>query len=235
MTGLTVRTLHYYDQIGLLKPDKVTDTGYRLYGSNSLEKIQQILFFRELDFPLDEIRDIMNNPDFDRELALQRQKELLVKKRRRLDKLIDLIDKIIKGDENMSFREFDTTDIEAMKKQYASEVRERWGKTDAYTEFEEKTRGLAPRDLKILMDKIMNLLKKFAENRELPPDGNEAKTLVREWQNFITENFYTCTDEILSSLGQLYSCDERFRKNIDQYGKGTAKFMSDAIMAYCKK
>ena len=112
LTGVTVRTLHYYDEIGLLPPSEVTSSGYRVYNDADLEVLQQILFFRELDFSLEEIRGIMQNPAYEKETALQNQKALLVQKRDRLDRLIALVDKTLKGERDMSFKQFDTTKID---------------------------------------------------------------------------------------------------------------------------
>ena len=139
MSGVTVRTLHYYDEIGLLKPSETTEAGYRMYSSEDLERLQQILFFRELDFPLNEIKEIMLNPNYDKNEALNKHKEFLIEKRKRIDGLITLIDKTIKGDNNMSFKEFDNSKIEENKRKYAEEVKNRWGNTDAYKEYEKKT------------------------------------------------------------------------------------------------
>ena len=141
LSGITVRTLHYYDEIGLLKPNKITEAGYRVYSNEDLETLQQILFFRELDFQLNEIKEIMMNPNYDKNKALNKHKELLIEKRERLDGLINLIDKTIKGDNNMSFKEFDNSKIEENKNKYAEEVKNRWGNTDAYKEYEKKTKS----------------------------------------------------------------------------------------------
>ena len=129
LTGVTVRTLHYYDEIGLLNPSEVTQAGYRVYNDTDLEVLQQILFFRELDFSLEDIRKIMQNPAYEKESALQKQKELLMQKRSRLDSLISLVDKTLKGEQDMSFRQFDTTEMEEAKKKYAEEAKQRWGST----------------------------------------------------------------------------------------------------------
>lgn len=139
LSGITVRTLHYYDEIELLKPSETTEAGYRMYSSEDLERLQQILFFRELDFPLNEIKEIMLNPNYDKNEALNKHKEFLIEKRKRIDGLITLIDKTIKGDNNMSFKEFDNSKIEENKRKYAEEVKNRWGNTDAYKEYEKKT------------------------------------------------------------------------------------------------
>lgn len=235
LTGVTVRTLHYYDEIGLLKPAEVTDSGYRLYDSASLYRLQQILLLRELDFPLDEIQEILKNPGFDKGEALKKHRELLVKKREHFDNLIRLVDKIMKGDNTLSFQEFDQTEMEKMKKEYAAEVKERWGHTDAYKESEEKTDSYDKAKWRQIGAESDAILKAFAQNRNKPADSAEVQALVKQWQDHITARFYHCTDEILAGLGQMYMGDERFRKNIDRNGSGTAEFMAKAIEIYCKK
>ena len=138
ITGVTVRTLHYYDQIGLLKPSRITEAGYRLYDQEALTALQQILFFRELDFSLQEIREITGRPGYDRREALEKHRDMLLKKKKRIEGLIGLVDRTLKGKNDMSFLEFDKTEIEEMKERYAAEVRERWGSTAAYQEERER-------------------------------------------------------------------------------------------------
>ena len=234
LTGVTVRTLRYYDEIGLLKPSQVTEAGYRVYDDADLEVLQQILFFRELDFSLEDIRKIMQNPAYEKESALRKQRELLEQKRSRLDSLISLVDKTLKGERDMSFRQFDTTEIEATKKKYAEEARRRWGGTAAYAEYEKRTSRAGDAQQKMLDDEGAMLLREFGRNRSLAPDSPEAQALVKKWQDYITAHFYTCTKEILSCLGQMYVGDERFTQHIDGYGAGTAAFMSAAIEAYTR-
>ena len=228
----TVRTLHYYDEIGLLPPSEVTSSGYRVYNDADLEVLQQILFFRELDFSLEEIRGIMQNPAYEKETALQNQKALLVQKRDRLDRLIALVDKTLKGERDMSFKQFDTTKIEEAKQQYAAEVKQRWGNTVAYAEYEKKSASYNTVQQKMLDGEGAAILNEFGKNRSLPPDSVEVQELVKKWQAYITDNYYNCTKEILSCLGQMYVGDERFTQHIDQYGVGTAAFMAAAIEVY---
>ena len=235
LTGVTVRTLHYYDEIGLLKPSEVTDAGYRIYDNNALETLQQILFFRELDFPLAEIKKIMLSSNYDKNIALKKHKELLVQKKNRLEKLINLVNNTMKGTDIMSFKEFDTTSIEMAKKQYANEVKSRWGNTEAYAECEEKTKSYNDKQWDLINGKGAQILKEFSLIKSTSPDSPEAMQLVKEWKQYITDNFYNCTNEILSGLGQMYVADERFTKNIDKNGKGTAEFISKAIKAFCAK
>ena len=233
LSGITVRTLHYYDEIGLLKPNKITEAGYRVYSNEDLETLQQILFFRELDFQLNEIKEIMMNPNYDKNKALNKHKELLIEKRERLDGLINLIDKTIKGDNNMSFKEFDNSKIEENKNKYAEEVKNRWGNTDAYKEYEKKTKSYDKNTWNTINEDMAKILKEFADNRNEDPNSDIAQELVEKWRMYITSNFYNCTKEILSGLGLMYTSDERFKNNIDQYGEGTAEFMAKAIELYC--
>ena len=234
LTGVTVRTLHYYDEIGLLKPGEVTEAGYRVYNDTDLEVLQQILFFRELDFSLEDIRKIMQNPAYEKESALRKQKELLLQKRSRLDSLISLVDKTLKGEQDMSFQQFDMTKIEEARKQYAAEAKQRWGDTAAYAEYEKKSDRYSAAQQKMLDVEGARILSEFGRNRSLAPDSAEAQALVERWQAYITSNFYTCTKEILSCLGQMYVGDERFTQHIDQYGAGTAAFMAAAIEIYTR-
>ena len=235
LTGITVRTLHYYDEIGLLKPSEITEAGYRLYSREDLEILQQILFFRELDFPLSQIKEIMNNPNYDKEEALKKQKELLIQQRQRIEGLIKLIEKRIEGDNNMSFKEFDMNEIEENKKKYAKEVKERWGTSKAYEESEKKTSSYNKEKWGDINQETSEIFKGFAELRNSDPGSEEVQELVRRWQKYITDNFYTCTNEILSGLGLMYVEDERFKENLDKNGEGTAKLMAEAIKSYCSK
>ena len=230
-TGVSVRTLHYYDQIGLLRPANVDEhSGYRFYDEQSLLQMQEILFYRELDFPLKTIRDMLSSPDYDKETALQEQKQLLILKKERLERLIAAIDDAAKGANIMNA--FDNSEFE----QYKEEARQRWGNTKPYQEYEEKMKNLPAEQLSSPAERINEIMAEFSVTMEqgASPDSAKAQELVKELQSHITENFYTCTESILSGLGQMYVADERFLKNIDQAGPGTADFISSAIEIYCK-
>ena len=235
LSGVTVRTLHHYDHIGLLCPQVDPDNGYRIYTKAELEKLQQILFFRELDFPLREIRNILEHPGFDSRVALARQKELLLEKRTRLDGLIALIDENLKGEPKMNFNAFDTEKIEAHKAEYKAEVEQRWGHTAAYKESAAKTGKYGKDQWNAVLGGMEGLMDEFAALRSSDPAAEEAQALAVRWQQYITDNFYTCTKEILRGLGQMYVCDERFKANIDRHGEGTADFMAKALEIYCSK
>lgn len=228
--GVSVRTLHYYDEIGLLKPSFVDEwTGYRYYDENSLLRMQEIMFYRELDFSLKNISQIISSPYYDKEKALSQQKKLLVLKKERLEKLIFSIDDAMKG--KVVMNAFDNSEFE----KYKDEAKEKWGNTTAYAEYSEKSKNYGKDKFSAISGEMAEIFIKF--NRAMKnsdADSDEAQILVKELQDYITNNFYTCTKEILSGLGQMYVYDERFKNNIDKAGEGTAEFVSEAIKIYCK-
>ena len=230
-TGVSVRTLHYYDEIGLLPPADVDRaTGYRFYDENSLLRMQEILFYRELDFSLKSIEEILSSPNYDKVKALKEQKQLLTLKKERLERLIAAIDAAEKGENIM--KAFDSSEFET----YKAEVKERWGNTDAYKEHTEKTKNYGKDKWSSLGADMDIILGEFAlcMKNGSAPDAEETQNLVKKLQNHITENYYTCTREILSGLGQMYVADERFKNNIDKHANGTAEFIGEAIKFYCK-
>lgn len=236
LTGVSVRTLHFYDEIGLLKPSSVDEqNGYRYYDEYSLTRMQEILFYRELDFPLKEIRMILSSPDYDKQNALKEQKQLLTLKKERLERLISALDGAIKG-EIVNMNVFDNSEFEAKREEYAKEAKERWGDTSAYKESAEKTADYSAEKWNQVNSAMDKRIAEFADckRKGFAPDSKEAQSLAKKWQEFITENYYTCTKEILASLGEMYVADERFKKNIDRHGDGIAQFMSEAIKAYCR-
>lgn len=229
LTGVSVRALHHYDAVGLLKPTAVTEAGYRLYDDAAIARLQSILLFRELEFPLKSIKAILDSPEFDASAAMLEQIKLLELRREQIDRLILLARETIEtGEINMDFSAFDKSEFE----RYAAEAKQKWGGTAQYAEYDKKPQGekLAAADA---------LMAKFAEIgalRALSPDSVEAQSAVRELQSFITEHFYTCTDEVLAGLGLMYTVDERFKSNIDSAGgSGTAEFLGKAIEIYCNK
>ena len=229
-TGVSVRTLHYYDEIGLLVPAFVDKaTGYRFYDDNSVLRMQEILFYRELDFSLKSIGQILSSPDYDKNEALKQQKHLLILKKERLERLICAIDGAMRGETVMKM--FDNREFEKHK----AEAKEKWGKTEAYREHTERTgnySGQKWKDLAEDMDRIMGAFARCKEENGTP-DCAEAQELVKMLQDHITGNYYRCTNEILAGLGQMYTADERFRNNIDRHGEGTAAFIREAIGVYC--
>lgn len=234
LSGVSVRTLHYYDQIGLLKPSEITESGYRYYNEEALELLQQILFYRELDFSLKEIQKFLFHPNYDKTEALKKQKELLRLKEKRLKTLIHLIDNRLKGENDMSFTEFNMKEIDEAKASYAKEARERWGGTDLYEESVQKTDSYSKEEWAKIKAESNDIMSGFAKLAGTSPSTEKAQILVKRWQKHISKHYYHCTKEILADLGTMYAADERFLKNIDEFGKGTAQFMSDAIADYCR-
>lgn len=224
LTGISVRTLHYYDEINLLKPTQTTDAGYRLYDDTALQRLHSILLFRELQFPLKEIKTILDSPDFDTLSALKEQIKLLELQRNRLDEIISSANKLLtKGSKEMSFSAFDKTEMD----KYAAEAKQKWGQTAAYKEYEQMHLNSADKT-----NEFMQIFAEIGKIKHLLPDSKKAKDLIKILQNFITENYYTCTDEILKNLGKMYISDERFKSNIDKAGGvGTAEFTAKAIEA----
>ena len=228
--GVSVRTLHYYDEIGLLKPAHVDKaTGYRYYDETSVLRMQEILFYRELDFSLKNIKEILSSPNYDHTAALKKQQTLLMIKKERLERLIAAIDGAVKGENVMPA--FDNSEFERIK----TETKAKWGHTDAYKQFEEKVKDFSEKEWNDSADGINGIMEAFAicMKNGNAPESVEAKTLAESLQNYISEHFYNCTVQILEGLGQLYVSDDRFKHNIDKHGVGTAEYIHKAITAYC--
>lgn len=232
ITGVSVRTLHYYDEIGLLRPAYVDRaTGYRYYDDRSLLRMQEILFYRELDFPLQRIGELLSSPHYNQEQALTEQKQLLILKKERLERLIAAVDSAAKGENVMTA--FDNRDYE----QYREEAAARWGDTAAYREYEKKTASATAADEANRTAQMDGLMAQFAVCMQAgsTPNSAAAQALVKALQEHITAHYYHCTDEILFGLGQMYVADDRFRAHIDRHAAGTAAFICAAIETYCRK
>lgn len=232
LAGVSIRALHYYDEIGLLTPAVTTEAGYRLYDDANLERLQQILLFRELEFPLKEIRKIVDSPSFDRKAALEQQIQLLTLKKERMERLISFARQIqMNGGNAMSFDAFDTKKIDA----YAEEAKKAWGHTEAYREFTEKTADYTPERHESLGADMMDIFAQFGTMMDRDPSDGRVQAQVKKLQDFITANYYTCTRQILAGLGQMYAAGGEMTDNIDAAGgKGTAEFAAKAIEVYCR-
>ncbi len=234
LTGVSIRTLQYYDSIGLLRPAEHTEAGYRLYDGAALETLQQILLFRELEFPLKEIKGIIQSPAFDRQKALDQQIELLQLKKEHLEKLIDLARgiKTTGVKQNMDFSAFDTKKMD----EYAAQAKASWGQTSEYLEFEEKTQSRSKVEETALGQQMMAIFAEIGEHKDGDPESETVQALVAKLQNYITKHYYTCSKQILSSLGQMYAAGGDMTANIDKAGgKGTAAFANEAIKVFCAK
>lgn len=233
LAGISIRTLQYYDRINLLHPSGHTDAGYRLYDNSDLERLQQILLFRELEFPLKEIRKIIDSPEFDKNIALKQQIELLTLKKDHIENLIRFAKEIqLTGGNGVDFTAFDTGKID----EYERQAKEKWGATREYKEFEAKNGGRTSSEIKEMGNRLMSIVAEFGNLRNRGVSDPLVQIQVRKLQDYITDNYYTCTDEILSGLGQMYACGGEFTANIDGAGgKGTAAFANDAIQFHCCK
>jgi DNA-binding transcriptional MerR regulator len=228
LSGVSVRTLHYYDSIGLLEPESTTRAGYRLYGEKQLARLQQIMFLRELDFSISDISGILASGGSARDM-LEKQRELLLKKRDRLDGLVGLIENLIEGEDIMGFEKFDMTEIETSKELYRKEAAERWGGTEAFRQSEEKTAAYTKEDWQAVSAEMQSVLGGFVGIMDKGPSSPEARAAVEKLQAHITTRYYDCTNEILAGLGEMYVKDERFKNNIDKNAEGLASFINEAI------
>lgn len=233
LTGVSIRTLHYYDQLGLLPAAGHTDSGYRLYDDAALERLQQILLFRELEFPLKDIQRILTNSAFDRRKALAQQIELLTLKKQHLESLISLAQKTLTtGGTYMDFTAFDTQKIQ----EYTRQAKQQWGATSAYKEFEQKTAHQTAQEAADMGSRLMEILAVFGGMQHKSPAAPAVQTQVKALQAFITEHYYTCTKEIFAQLGQMYGAGGAFTENINAAGgPGTAEFAAKAIQVYCQQ
>ena len=217
LTGVSIRALQYYDKIGLLHPAEYTEAGYRLYDDTALERLQQILLFRELEFSLKEIQSILQSPDFDRDRALDQQICLLTLKKEHIENLITFARGLKQvGGMNMDFSAFDTAKMD----EYATKAKEKWQHTNAYQEYTQKNKGRSKDAEEALARGLMLIFSDFGKCKDGDPALPEAQALVKRLQAYISENYYQCTPEILQTLGAMYGAGGEFTEN-NLYGKGS--------------
>ena len=231
-TGISVRALHHYDAIGLLKPTKVTEAGYRLYDNDAVEKLYMILIFRELGLSLKEIADILHAPDYDRNRCLEKQIKLMQERIGKLQDRIALAKGIlVLGVNYMDFDGFDPKKLD----EYSVQAKALYGKTDAYKEFENKSKNRTAQQEKDLGAQVMDFFSRLGKMRPCAADSAEALAWAKQLQDFFTENFYTCTPQILASLSESYAGGGSMTENIDKAGgDGTGAFAKEVIDAYLK-
>lgn len=231
LTGVSIRTLHYYDEIGLLRPSAISPAGYRLYDETALERLYQILLYRELEFPLKEIRQILRSEHFDRNRALDQQIELLTMKKEHLENLILFARGLrLTGGKDLKLNMNDRKKFD----EYARRAKEQWANTPAYKEFEQKSKGRTHADQQVISDGLMQIFTKLGTMMHLPPEDPAVQEQIAKLQSYITAHFYTCTKEILASLGKMYGGGGEFTENIDAAaGAGCGAFAEKAIAVYC--
>jgi len=240
LTGITARTLHYYDEIGLLKPSIVTEAKYRLYMEADLCRLQEILFFREVGFALKEIKKLLASPSYNREEALKQHLQILEAQRERLNDLIELVYKEIAGANENSFAAFSNSKILDLQAQFREEVIQRWGVTDSFKEYEtvfaKSSRKKQQQQFDAFLSKSQEIFEKLAMCERKSPASAETQKIVREWQEYISEHIYKCDNQMLTCLGELYVNDERFAGFINRFGKSNlAKYFNEAICIYCSR
>lgn len=236
LTGVSVRALHHYDEIGLLSPSGRSDAGYRLYSDDDLLRLQQILIGRELGLSLEEIRRSLDDPSFDRRAALEHQRAELTKRAERTTAMLRAIDAALASltsprvDFAALFDGFDPA-------QYDDEVQQRWGDTAAYAESARRTRAYTKADwerYKAEADAIMtdaaNLFRAGA-----PADGDAAMAIAERHRLSIDRWFYPCSPTMHASLADMYEADPRFAANIDKYAPGLTAWWSASIRAAARR
>ncbi len=234
--GVSVRTLHYYDEIGLLKPSKLGKNGYRYYEEKELLKLQQILFFRELEFPLAKIIELISSPYFNEEAAFTDHKNMLLLKKKRLEKLLRLIDKTMQTTKNNKqinnaeqlYDAFKDDDV----KEYHSEVEARWGNTAAYKQSMARVGKMTKKEMEELKENGKILTQKLADSMDKEVKSKEVQDLIAEHYKGI-QFFYDCQLEMYRNLGKMYVEDARFTAYYDKFRPGLAVFMKGAIEYYC--
>ncbi len=237
LAGVSVRTLHYYDEVGLLKPTKIEKNGYRQYGQNEFLRLQQILFFRELDFSIEDIKRIMNSPGFDMKRALLDHRAMIELKKKRLSGLVKTIDKtLIKLEKDKPMDEqdlketYDTFGEDTVKK-YAEEVKQRWGHTEAYKTSMERYAKLTKVDIEKYKTGADIFMKKAAE-------VSAHGALSPEFQEIIAQHFdalrtwYEPNFEMYRGMAKMYVDDPRFEAYYEKYKPGLAKIFSEGMIHY---
>lgn len=235
LSGVSVRTLHYYDEIGLLSPMRESENSYRNYREEDLDQLQQILLFRACGFSLAQIKEILYSADFNREQAFFMQRGYLLEERNRLDVMLNTLEQSIqhmRGEINMNtqdkFQGFDFSDDS-----YREEVIERWGKEGEHSLQQMKQKSES--DKHLFSQEMNDFFQEFSQKMDKPYDDLELQEKVKEFHEYLNKNVgYHYSFEAFEGLGQMYSEDSRFRSNIDRYAVGLASFLCDAMSYYAQ-
>jgi DNA-binding transcriptional MerR regulator len=236
MAGVTPRTLHYYDEIGLLKPSRVGDNGYRYYEEESLLRLQQILLYRELDLPLDNIRQIMESGDFDVLSALQDHKEQLRKRIEQLERIVKTVEHTIlyvKGESKMGKKQFFEGFNEAQEAEYEQEAMQMYDPETVKASYK-RWRGYTAADKQRIGDEGNAVYEAYLQAMPKGAGSPEAQAAVAAWRKHM-DYFWTPNDEQLLGLASLYNDDPRFKANYDRLDPGLAEFIREAVKVYVEK
>ena len=226
LTGITARTLHYYDEIGLLKPSIITEAKYRQYTDDDLTRLQEI-------FALKEIKELLDSPHYVRSEALERHVLILEAQKERIEALISLVKDTINGNKEIKFSAFSNAKILELQSQFQEEVLEQWGNTESFREyktmFSSHSKQIQEKEIESFYSMARNIFEKLAMYENSPAESSELQAIVHEWQQYISEHFYECNKQILSNLGVLYITDERFTTFINRFSSG-----NEAIQIFCR-
>lgn len=237
LAGITVRTLHHYDRIGLFRPSRVSEAGYRLYSDADLDHLQQVLFFRELGLGLTEIKEIVARPGFDRRHALREHRALLLARRERLDNLIALVDRTLDAQERGitmekqdMFKGFDQS-------AYEEEARQRWGHTDAYKESTRRVKAYTKEDWAAIQAETKQIEEGIATSMDQgrAPTDPQVQEWLERWHKLVNDRFYQCTPEMIRATGEMYVSDPRFTAYYEKIRPGMAQFMRAAMVAHSER
>tara|TARA_R110001592_G_scaffold276441_3_gene543545 strand:+ start:1357 stop:2121 length:765 start_codon:yes stop_codon:yes gene_type:complete len=235
LASVTAKTLHHYDAIGILKPAERAESGYRYYGKPELLRLQQILFYKELDYPLEEIKHILDRPDFDLVESLEQQRDALLKRSDRLSELLNTIDKTIQTlkskDDMISDEEMYAGFSKGEVPQVRKEVTDRWGK-EKLEGAENNIRQMNKSEWADTQQEADEINRWLVNLMHLDPASIEVQRVVAEHFKHLNR-FYKVEEKIYRGLGKMYIEDERFKANFDAYNDGLAVFLNNAIQVFC--
>lgn len=230
ITGITARTLHYYDRIDLFKPTHLTEKGYRLYERSSLEKLQTILILKELDFSLKEIADIIKLTRQEQEQILKKQSQTLLAKKQRLETIMAALDEYVAGNDISDLQLFNSNSALPLKEQYANEAKFIYGDTEAYQAYNETLRNLSAEEKAQQFSSMEDIFKQLAACSHLSPSSDEVQRLIEEWKSILMQ-FMACDSELLACFAHNYKFDQRFKSYFNQYSdEDFVDFLYGAIM-----
>ncbi|MBF2673170.1 MerR family transcriptional regulator [Listeria seeligeri] len=237
LTGISVRTLHHYDKIGLLTPQKDDENGYRHYSEQEVDKLQQILFFKELDFPLKKIKQILDDPSFDKSIALSLQYRLLTEKKKQIETMLITLDQTIKNEkgEITMTNEEKFTGFDFSTNPYEEEAKKLWG-DETVEQANTNISKMTNTEKLTIKESFEAEFRSLAAIRTLHPASDEAQLRMDHFFHYLNDNHGNIYSlEAFRGLGEMYVADERFTKNIDQFGDGLALFLKEAMKVYAEK
>jgi len=237
LAGVSRRTLHYYDHIGLLKPDATGDNRYRYYAHPALLRLQQIRFYRELGFSLEQIRAALEQPDYDLLRALEGHRQALLGRIEQTKRLIDTVEKTmqhLRGEIKMSDKDFYTGFDEEQQQRYAEEAAQRWGE-ETVAESTRRWNAYTPAQKNAILAENHQITQGIADNMDKGYASPEVQTWVARWHQAISTHFYPCSLETFEALGHSYVSDPRFTATYEKVRAGLAAFMEQAMVFYCQK